>query len=140
MKINDVFEYHEEINLSKYLIDETNSEDCLYSLHSVVVHKGNINSGHYYAFIKPTIEDSWLKFNDESVRPASKVEALQNNFGGVFINYTLLEKDIFENKSLNDSNAYILIYIQNSSRSSILQPLDLITDVNTCDYLDFRST
>ena len=126
-KINDSFEYPEVLNLRKYLSESNNDE--LFSLHSVVVHKGSINSGHYYSFIRPTLNDSWIKFNDEMVFPASKAEVFENNYGGIFNNYTLSEKEIYENKMKKDSNAYILIYIQNSMRSIILEPLDIENDV-----------
>ena len=38
-----------------------------YHLHSILVHRGTINAGHYYAFIKPTMEDKWYEFNDSKV-------------------------------------------------------------------------
>jgi ubiquitin carboxyl-terminal hydrolase 7 len=38
-----------------------------YHLHSILVHRGTANAGHYYAFIKPTLEDSWYEFNDSKV-------------------------------------------------------------------------
>ena len=101
IKINEFFEFTDEINLEKYMYKKNNNifntnenddkeyEDNLYSLHSVVVHKGSANSGHYYAYIKPTVEDMWLQFNAEVVRTADSYEVFDNNFGGSYKSYKL---------------------------------------------------
>jgi ubiquitin carboxyl-terminal hydrolase 7 len=39
----------------------------IYHLHAISVHSGTINSGHYYCFIRPTVDDKWYKFNDRIV-------------------------------------------------------------------------
>ena len=138
IKINEFFEFTDEINLEKYMYKKNNNifntnenddkeyEDNLYSLHSVVVHKGSANSGHYYAYIKPTVEDMWLQFNDEVVRPADSYEVFDNNFGGSYKSYKLKSKgEISETNYSFDSNAYILIYIKKSMRKNILNPITI---------------
>lgn len=147
VKINDYFEFYEQINLSKYMqIDDKeinnfknnlkntknleNDEENCYTLHSVVVHQGNANSGHYFAFIRPTVNDTWVLFNDELVRPADKYEVFNNNFGGSFNSYKHKCKgEIVTNLNYYESNAYILVYIQNSEREKILSPV-LTKDIN----------
>lgn len=71
-QINDRYEFPEELDLDredgKYL--SPNADRSIrnkYRLHSVLVHSGGINGGHYYAFINPTAKQ-WLKFDDERVR------------------------------------------------------------------------
>jgi ubiquitin C-terminal hydrolase len=42
----------------------------VYSLHSVLVHRGDVHGGHYYAYIRPSADvanGQWAKFDDESV-------------------------------------------------------------------------
>ena len=45
------------------------------------MHRGEANSGHYYAFAK-TAMAKWYQFNDEIVSEASHTEVFNNNFGG----------------------------------------------------------
>jgi ubiquitin C-terminal hydrolase len=148
VKINDYFEFYEEIDLSKYMQNDDEEEilnfknnlkktknleieeDNSYTLHSVVVHQGNANSGHYFAFIRPTVNDIWVLFNDEVVRPADKYEVFNNNFGGSYNSYKHKSKgEIVTNVNYYESNAYILVYIKNSEREKILSPV-LTKDIN----------
>lgn len=134
VKINEYFEFYEELSLEKYMYNKPNQaqdpNENLYSLHSVVVHKGSPNSGHYYAYIKPTIEDNWIQFNDEIVKPADKYEVFDNNFGGTNKYFKLKSKgEISETNYSFESNAYILVYIKKAMIRSILDPLK-IEDVN----------
>jgi ubiquitin carboxyl-terminal hydrolase 7 len=43
------------------------AEADIYHLHAILVHSGTINSGHYYCFIRPTVDGKWYKFNDRTV-------------------------------------------------------------------------
>lgn len=52
VKINDRFEYPTEIDLSAY-VDGSSPGTDVYILHSVLVHIGDVNGGHYYAYIRP---------------------------------------------------------------------------------------
>ena len=105
-KINSRFEFYDKINLEKYL---SKKENCLYSpryeLHGVIVHRGSANSGHYYAYLRPTIENKWFKFNDSFVSETSSFDAIENNYGSDN-----------EEKSYN---AYILLYARIDSLSKI---------------------
>lgn len=53
-----------------------------YHLHSILVHRGNMDSGHYYAFIRPGMDDRWFEFNDENVREVTKHHAFGQGIGG----------------------------------------------------------
>ncbi len=72
MQINDRYGFPDELDLDrddrKYL-SKTADPDVrnLYKLHSVLVHSGGVNGGHYYAFIRPDGKN-WLKFDDDEVR------------------------------------------------------------------------
>ncbi|KMZ73737.1 hypothetical protein ZOSMA_141G00070 [Zostera marina] len=62
VKINDRYEFPLQLDLDidngKYLSPEADRRvRNLYTLHSVLVHNGNVHGGHYYVFIRPTISD-----------------------------------------------------------------------------------
>jgi uncharacterized UBP type Zn finger protein len=65
-KINQKYKYHDEIDLSKY-VENGSDTNNIYKLFSVLVHDGRgSSSGHYYAFINSKLEQ-WYKFNDHVV-------------------------------------------------------------------------
>ena len=134
VKINDYFEYYDEIELSKYLdpsAEKFSKEDNTYVLHSVIVHQGNANSGHYYAYIKQSKNSKdWLLFNDENVRPADRYEIFKQNFGGnceIFKNKGALG-EIVANNINYERSAYILVYIQKNKQNKYVcqNNLDII--------------
>jgi len=118
VKNNDRFEYPEIINLSKYLENYNNKDlpENDYILYGVLVHSGDINSGHYCAFIRPKNNDKWYKFDDDNVFPVSTYEVFEENFGGKSIYKSNL------NISNRYTNAYMLIYIRKSEIDTILAP------------------
>ncbi|XP_070621754.1 ubiquitin carboxyl-terminal hydrolase 28 isoform X2 [Erythrolamprus reginae] len=65
-----------------------------YHLHAVLVHEGQANAGHYWAYIYNQPQDTWLKYNDIAVTESSWEELERDSFGG------------FKNAS-----AYCLIYV-----------------------------
>ena len=134
VKINDYFEYYDEIELSKYLdpsAENYSKEDNTYILHSVIVHQGSANSGHYYAYIKQNKHPKdWLLFNDEHVRPADRYEIFKQNFGG---NYEIFKNkgglgEIVSNNINYERSAYILVYIQKTRQHKFVcqNNLDII--------------
>jgi len=128
VKINDYFEFPETLDLSSYMCESTKNHNMfnLYTLHSIVVHKGSANSGHYYCFIRPRLEDIWFKFNDDFVKPANKNEVFNINYGGVIKQYRHKGRgEIVESNLSSEANAYILVYIKNNMREEILKPITL---------------
>ncbi|XP_061869874.1 ubiquitin carboxyl-terminal hydrolase 28 isoform X1 [Colius striatus] len=65
-----------------------------YHLHAVLVHEGQANAGHYWAFIYDQTRKRWLKYNDISVTESSWEELERDSFGG-----------------LRNASAYCLMYI-----------------------------
>lgn len=49
------FEFERELDLSEFC-----EGAGVYVLHSVSVHQGDVNSGHYYCFIRPPPGDQWF--------------------------------------------------------------------------------
>uniref|UniRef100_A0A452HVF7 ubiquitinyl hydrolase 1 n=1 Tax=Gopherus agassizii TaxID=38772 RepID=A0A452HVF7_9SAUR len=65
-----------------------------YCLHAVLVHEGQANAGHYWAYIYDQPRKSWLKYNDISVTKSSWEEVERDSYGG-----------------LRNASAYCLMYI-----------------------------
>ncbi|VDN17343.1 unnamed protein product [Gongylonema pulchrum] len=67
------------------LFDVDGMKQELYRLHSVIVHEGEANVGHYWAYIASSplcgAEVSWRKFNDKSVGPATWQQIEEDAFG-----------------------------------------------------------
>ena len=103
VKINDYYEFPLELDMTKY-ISEKKSDTNLnkYSLKSVVVHMGNCEGGHYYAYIK-TKNGQWYEFNDTQVTPFDINFLKEEAYGGseIYNNDKHIEKD---------RSAYLLFY------------------------------
>jgi len=126
MKINDRYEFPEIWDASPYLSqDADRSEPWIYRLHSVLVHSGDLNAGHYYAFIKPNKEKGFFRFDDDRVTCAANKEALEENFGG---DYTNLQNGNTQQRNpytrtwsaKRSMNAYMLVYIRESKLDEIM--------------------
>lgn len=91
VKVNDKYEFPETIDLSPFVdkdvlkktLDSENKDKnpYVYNLHGVLVHSGDISTGHYYTLIKPGVEDQWYRFDDERVWRVTKKQVFQENFG-----------------------------------------------------------
>jgi ubiquitin carboxyl-terminal hydrolase 7 len=46
------------------------------------VHRGTVEAGHYYAYVRPGLDDKWYEFNDANVRRVSKHRAFGDGVGG----------------------------------------------------------
>jgi len=53
-----------------------------YHLHSICVHDGNANSGHYYTFIYDRFNQKWRRFNDIRVSEVSEEDVFKESEGG----------------------------------------------------------
>ena len=109
IKINDRFEFPEELNLKKWSIDSNKPENYYdYTLSGVIVHSGVADSGHYFSIIRDRTSQKWFKFDDRYVQP---------------YDFSSLNKDCFGKDSGNNlkefefeflSNAYMLVYERKS--------------------------
>ncbi|KAK1760881.1 ubiquitin carboxyl-terminal hydrolase [Echria macrotheca] len=138
MKINDRYEFPEEFDASDYLDkDADRSENWEYQLHGVLVHSGDLNAGHYYAFLKPNKEGWWYKYDDDKVTKATKREVLEENFGGPFRTPTGQLRLQSQKKTpvMRPNSAYMLVYIRKSKLDEILCP---VTAEDTPPHLQRR--
>jgi len=82
MKKNDQFRFAEILDIDSVLPEETNQSQAatvqlkkgkaarnLYHLHSILIHRGTLGAGHYFAFIRPSLSPDWFEFNDAFVTP-----------------------------------------------------------------------
>lgn len=125
MKVNDRYEFPEIWDASPYLSDAADrSESWVYHLHGVLVHSGDLNAGHYYAFIKPTKDGHFYKFDDDRVTRATLREALEENFGGDYTQAngnTGARNPYTRNWSAKRSmSAYMLVYIRETRLDQVL--------------------
>ncbi|KAF1813874.1 ubiquitin carboxyl-terminal hydrolase-like protein [Eremomyces bilateralis CBS 781.70] len=132
MKINDRYEFPDVWDASPYLSDDADrSEPYIYHLHGVLVHSGDLNAGHYYAFLKPTKNGDFYKFDDDRVTRATKKEALEENFGGEntpLANGNVQQRNPYTRtwSSKRSMNAYMLVYIRESRLDEILMPNEVV--------------
>lgn len=120
-KINDKYEFYDEINLDRY-VQNRNKGEYTYKVFSILVHSGNVGAGHYYAYISPKLDGRWFKFNDDSVDFAMPYQAIDANFGGEIPNAEANDKGeirVFPNK--NEASAYMLVYIKESLKYEIIR-------------------
>ncbi|NXN89865.1 UBP28 hydrolase, partial [Bombycilla garrulus] len=93
--VQDLKESIARINLSiEQMYCDPLLQQVPYRLHAVLVHEGQANAGHYWAFIYDQTQKRWLKYNDISVTESSWEELERESFGG-----------------LRNASAYCLMYI-----------------------------
>jgi ubiquitin carboxyl-terminal hydrolase 7 len=127
MKINDRYEFPEVWDAAPYLSKDADlSEPYTYHLHGVLVHSGDLNAGHYYAFLKPQKDGDWYRFDDDRVMKALPREAISENFGGEIAPQANGQAQGQRNPytrtwtAKRSNNAYMLVYIRESRLNNIL--------------------
>ncbi|KAI8872622.1 cysteine proteinase, partial [Ramicandelaber brevisporus] len=125
VKNNDRFEFPEEIDLTEFLTADSAQINANnnYVLHGVLVHAGSLQSGHYYAMIKPEKNGRWIKFNDDHVRPVPANIAIDDNYGGM--EYNVEKTNSKGNKVRAHANAYMLVYIREEALDEVLAPVTI---------------
>ncbi|ORY71585.1 uncharacterized protein BCR38DRAFT_331168 [Pseudomassariella vexata] len=127
MKVNDRFEFPDTLDVAPYLEKGADmSEPWVYKLHGVLVHSGDLNAGHYYAFLKPN-KDGWFhKFDDDKVTKATMRETLEENYGGEYkTSNPQLRSALQQRKQpvIRQMSAYMLVYIRESRLDQVLTPV-----------------
>ncbi|XP_036600708.1 ubiquitin carboxyl-terminal hydrolase 28 isoform X3 [Trichosurus vulpecula] len=88
-----------------------------YRLHAVLVHEGQANAGHYWAYIYNRPRNIWLKYNDISVTESSWEELERDSYGG-----------------LRNVSAYCLMYINDklphfTAEAAVTEPDQMLKEV-----------
>ena len=125
-KVNDRYEFPETFDACPYLSETADkSEPYLYELHGVLVHSGDFNAGHYYAYLKPNPGGPFYKFDDDRVTRSTHKEALDENFGGDYASLVNGNNPVRNPYSRTLStkrsmSAYMLVYIRKSRTAEVL--------------------
>lgn len=125
-KINDRYEFPEIFDANPYLAEGADmSEPWTYQLHGVLVHSGDLNAGHYYAFLKPEKDGWFYKYDDDKVTKATMREVLEDNFGGEYRQPANQLRVPLQKKApiMRPNSAYMLVYIRQSRVDNVLTPV-----------------
>jgi len=118
VKINERFEFPTTLDLDRgerkyFTADSDPNVVNKYRLHSVLVHSGGPNGGHYYAFVRPLTSEQWYRFDDERVTKAKEKEAVEAQFGGTEQQQHPGHTPQWKLPKI--SNAYMLVYVRESA-------------------------
>jgi len=113
-KLNTRYSFPSRLNLDKFLDPSVQIESTPhynYVLHAVLVHSGEVDMGHYSAYIndmckRSSYETNWLKFDDTRVSFVNKRQAVNSNYG--------------KDDGMSSSSAYMLVYILESELDFVL--------------------
>ena len=133
IKINDRYEFPEAIDVLPYLDKDSpqvkQPDAHIYKLHGILVHAGDISTGHYYAMIKPNVEDQWYRFDDERVWKVTKKQVLDENFGIERFpeeRIKMMSREQYQEYMLSrHTSAYMLVYIRKDREEELLQPVTI---------------
>ena len=119
-KVYSACSFQKRLDLTKYTNSTTHSTNTKYVCRGVIVHSGNIDNGHYYAFIHDK-NNNWYKFNDSIVEHAYEYEVFDNNYGGelFFYTYSASIGKITKTKRGQNASAYLLMYVREDCLSEI---------------------
>ncbi|KAJ6146967.1 hypothetical protein N7497_008949 [Penicillium chrysogenum] len=119
-KVNDYHSFPMEFDAAPYLSESADkSESWVYQLHGVLVHSGNLDAGHYYAFLKPTKDGHWYRFDDDRVNRATDKEVLDENYG----DSQQRTNGTGGRSAMRTNNAYMLVYIRKTRQDNVLLPV-----------------
>jgi hypothetical protein len=59
-----------------------NQKEIPYYLHSIIIHDGYADVGHYYSFIFDRAGNNWYRFNDHTVSLETEQTVFQEAIGG----------------------------------------------------------
>uniref|UniRef100_A0A8C3KNU4 Ubiquitin carboxyl-terminal hydrolase 25 n=1 Tax=Calidris pygmaea TaxID=425635 RepID=A0A8C3KNU4_9CHAR len=100
---NDTRDLQESISRIHRTIELMYSDKTMvqvpYRLHAVLVHEGQANAGHYWAYIYDHHQHRWMKYNDISVTKSTWEELERDSFGGY-----------------RNASAYCLMYINDKEQ------------------------
>ena len=83
-KLNKRFTFPKCIDLTPVCVDaKSKNFETVYDLQAVIVHMGEYGVGHYYAYVRPNIENNkWYRFNDNVVDEVTFDDVKKDAFGG----------------------------------------------------------
>ncbi|KFZ69280.1 Ubiquitin carboxyl-terminal hydrolase 25, partial [Podiceps cristatus] len=119
---NDTRDLQESISRIHRTIELMYSDKTMvqvpYRLHAVLVHEGQANAGHYWAYIYDHHQNRWMKYNDISVTKSTWEELERDSFGGYRNAYCLMY--------INDKEQYLIQEEFNKETGQILVGMDTL--------------
>jgi ubiquitin carboxyl-terminal hydrolase 7 len=88
-----------------------------------LIHRGGYGAGHYYTYIRPTLEDKWYEFNDSKVTRVLKSTALNTGYGGSDTYFEVRDGKAFEKQRTDNTSAYMLVYVRDGDREEIMREI-----------------
>lgn len=101
-----------------------------YTLHCIVIHEGEDNSGHYYSYIKNHIENAWFKYDDHRVSEVTEEQVLGEAFGLTKLKTSAYLVMYVAKSILENTDSYKSEYDYYFS----LIPKDILKEVNKENY------
>ena len=103
-----------------------NLDNLNYDLYGIIIHSGGAMSGHYFSLLKNFENDKkWYKFDDRCVYEINDINEYKKIISG-------------NEKNLNDSTAYILLYRNNNGNENEEYNFDinkeLMEDINLEEF------
>ena len=121
VKVNDRLEFPPTIDLDEFLSPSADkSIKQRYHLLGVLVHSGDVHSGHYCAFLRPEKDGKWYKFDDDRVTIVTEREALNENYGDSEISTIGAGGRPIQKLHRRFTNAYMLVYVREVDFDRIL--------------------
>lgn len=91
----------------------------IYKLWAIVTHQGDVNSGHYYSFIRNPSSCQWVRYDDEYIWLVDDWTAVDSNFGGESQSQIFpLQHEI----PTRTFSAYILFYVDTTKMNLLSGP------------------
>lgn len=162
-KVNDEFTFPHTLDLYPYSREGLSGKPIQesefpagyyqYELGAIVVHTGTSDSGHYYSYIRESVEDAaercrllelsgqmltpaqkerqWIEFNDSEVTPFSDLRIPAECFGGMTTShdYIVSTQTWTSQKTPNPKSAYMLVYNRTSVGSCEVRVDEIIDDI-----------
>eukprot|EP00033_Pygsuia_biforma_P002747 GCRY01003032.1.p1 GENE.GCRY01003032.1~~GCRY01003032.1.p1 ORF type:complete len:390 (+),score=70.95 GCRY01003032.1:113-1282(+) len=104
MKVLDYMAFDEEMDVAPFVFPCSELESDLYALKSVLVHRGTLDNGHYFAYVNT--DGQWYRADDAyttTLKGSAVFTALTNSFGGI-------HDGLIEGVEGDSAVAYMLFY------------------------------
>ena len=139
-KINDYYHFPLILDMNKYTeeyIKNKKDEDNKYKLKSIIIHSGNCDAGHYYAYILDETSNEWYEFNDTKVEKFN-INSLDTEAYGKLDVITDDKGNQIEVE--NTRSAYMLFYEKiNKDNCERFKNIDIINELlninNNCNII-----
>ena len=113
---------------------EKKQSDMIYDLYAILIHSGNANGGHYFAYIKDYRSGKWFQFNDSTVSEIGDAE-IQDVFGRDSDDRTWSSSNYYR-RSAYGVTAYALLYRKVDKERNVLPCADEDVPAKVREYVE----